>query len=217
MNIAIVDDEDIYVTRMVKVLRDHHFYDYQIFRDGKSLMMSHEVFDLILLDIEMPGEDGITNAKRLKYTHSTIVFITNYEQRMREAFGINVDGFLLKDHLEEELDHYLGQIEKSLDIHHQKILLSEIVWIRYDSRDLTIHLKNGADLLFKEVVLKDVKEHLDESFFQINRTTIISLKEVTSYKDGVVEINQFHFQVSRRLQKKLKVCLMERNLHHGNF
>jgi DNA-binding LytR/AlgR family response regulator len=217
MKIAIVDDEDIYVKRMISVLRKHHFFDYKVFTDGESLLASQEIFDLVLLDIEMPGDDGIAIAKRLKYTHSTIVFMTNYEQRMREAFGTNVDGFLLKDHLEEELSHYLSQMEKSLEIHHQRILLSEILWIHYENRDLTLHLKNGADLLFKEVILKDVKQHLDDSFFQINRTTIISLKEVTCFKDGQVEINHSRFTVSRRAQKKLKICLMERNLHHGYF
>lgn len=51
----------------------------------------------------MPTMSGIQVAKKLLKQNTIIIYITNYENKMQEAFDINVAGYLLKSELETKL------------------------------------------------------------------------------------------------------------------
>lgn len=72
--------------------------DIQVFASGKEMAASGGDYDILLLDIEMPEQDGIdikeyyeTNRKRTR-----IIFTTSHRERVLEAFGKNVVSFLVK-------------------------------------------------------------------------------------------------------------------------
>ena len=73
LNIAVVDDEKIMCDRIYKLLKDffrENQYKYNIcmFNNGADFIKQHSEcnFDIIFLDIEMPGESGMEVAKQLK-------------------------------------------------------------------------------------------------------------------------------------------------------
>lgn len=68
------------------------------FSSGKEITASGEEYDILFLDIEMPEQDGISikesfESKRKK---TRIIFTTSHKERVLEAFGKNVVGFLPK-------------------------------------------------------------------------------------------------------------------------
>ncbi len=72
--------------------------DIHAFASGEEVMTSGTDYDILLLDIEMPAQDGIvikddfeTNRKQTR-----IIFTTSHQERVLEAFGKNVTGFLVK-------------------------------------------------------------------------------------------------------------------------
>ena len=72
-------------------------------------------FDLIILDIELPEIDGIKLSKSVINKKTKIVFLTSTSDRVYEAFGENVLGYLLKSNDIEinvnQLIKFINQIQ----------------------------------------------------------------------------------------------------------
>ena len=111
IKIAICDDEEACRGNMQMMCRaffeerKHSVEapDIQVFSSGKEMIASGMDYDILLLDIEMPGQDGI-NIKEYFETNrkqTRIIFTTSHKERVLEAFGKNVVSFLVKP-LEKE-------------------------------------------------------------------------------------------------------------------
>lgn len=101
MKIAICDDQKIYrddILAHCKRLLCEEGSVYKVYTSGEELLTSGEMFDFLFLDIEMTGMDGIQVKELLEQQsiQGKIIFLTSHEERMREAFGANVIGFLRK-------------------------------------------------------------------------------------------------------------------------
>lgn len=61
--------------------------------------------DIAILDINMPGMDGITLAARIKelYPKTAILFLTAYREYALDAYSVHPDGYLLKPVSQEKL------------------------------------------------------------------------------------------------------------------
>ena len=100
MRIAVCDDQVIYREELIKqcktILNENTYYG--CFDSGECLLHAEEEFDLLFLDIEMTGMDGIQVKDILEQKQSSmkIIFLTSHEERMIEAFGNHVIGFLKK-------------------------------------------------------------------------------------------------------------------------
>ena len=106
IKIAICDDEtvcgkDIETMCIAFFEEEKHSVgkpDIHIFSSGKDLMASGNDYDILLLDIEMPEQDGIDIKEyyEMNRKQTKIIFTTGHEERVLEAFGKNVVGFLVK-------------------------------------------------------------------------------------------------------------------------
>lgn len=68
--------------------------------------------DVAILDIEMPGMNGLELARQLKITHPNlfIIFITGYNQYALEAFKVEAIDYILKPFEPEEIQKVLNRI-----------------------------------------------------------------------------------------------------------
>ena len=75
------------------------------FSDGRSLLESKIVFDMILLDYQLPDINGMEAAKELRAKNAAgcIIFITQYPQFVYDAFEVQPFRFFLKPVSEEKL------------------------------------------------------------------------------------------------------------------
>ena len=101
MYIAICDDDKRERQRIASYLADtpHKVYLYAAMEEMLSVMASGTYFDLLLLDIEIPGRmSGLEAAKYVRSQDKDvmIVFITNHEVQVWEAFAVEVMDFLVK-------------------------------------------------------------------------------------------------------------------------
>ena len=66
-------------------------YDISMAGDSKEVMKVIGEIDLLILDIELPGVDGITLKNRIqRKDECMILFVTHHDEMMPEAFGKNV-------------------------------------------------------------------------------------------------------------------------------
>lgn len=68
------------------------------FKNGIRLLESHMRFDIIFLDIEMPGLNGIETAVKLRKwdVNSKIVYVTNYETYKTSAYKVHAFDYIDK-------------------------------------------------------------------------------------------------------------------------
>ncbi len=79
-----------------------------------------DTVDVIFLDINMPGVDGIRLAELLKENEQihTIVFVTAYNHHAVDAFDVDATDYLLKPIRMERLQRALSKVVQRLPLHH---------------------------------------------------------------------------------------------------
>ena len=99
------------------------------FSNGADLLqaMNSRVPDLLLLDIGLPGEDGVELARHCidQFPSITIVFVTAYNNRAIEAFELNALDYLLKPVDDRRLRETIERARLNL---HRNRLAERIGW-----------------------------------------------------------------------------------------
>ena len=126
MNILIVDDEKLARDRLKRLVEKNG--DHTVVAeaaDGRSAITQVEKYlpDVVLLDIRMPGMDGLEAARHLMKLENppAIIFCTAYGEHALEAFQTHAIGYLLKPVKTEELHAALASAEKLNRAQLQKI------------------------------------------------------------------------------------------------
>jgi len=151
-------------------------------------------FDLCILDIEMPGFNGLEVAKLL--SRKPVIFTTAYREYAAEAFDLNAVDYVRKPIQKERLEKAvqkaaeklkIGQTGKSfirLNTSKGKSLiffdqLQFITTSPTDKRDKIARLENGEELLLKNISFSQLLALLPEKdFCQVNKKEIIALKTI---------------------------------------
>lgn len=116
--ILVVDDE-IDFTELMKMRLEASDYDVLIANNGEEVVerVKNEKPDAVLLDIMMPGVDGLTILKQLRAldTRLPIFMITAFsnEERIKVASKLNASGFIVKSRqdVSEEIKNITSAIE----------------------------------------------------------------------------------------------------------
>lgn len=96
-----VDDEIEFLRAHIMFLEEHQYEVTKATNGDDALAMVYEKqFDLVFMDEQMPGKDGLTTMEEIKAYDPSIpvVMVTKSEeeQLMEEAWGRDVDGYLIK-------------------------------------------------------------------------------------------------------------------------
>ena len=224
MRIAVCDDEELFRIEFKNVLDKalvNVDYDIDTFSGGSSLYEAFlkEPFDLVFLDVEMPGIDGITLAKRLRAISENvhIVFLTSHIEYALEGYEVNALRYLVKPVDMNKLGEVLKYVQDKKNNSRQ-------IMIREDGEDIVIDI---SDIIYMESMDKNVRivtskreyvtrynisdyeEELKNSgFLRIHRGYLISLSKVKKIvKNDVVMDGDISLPVSRSNLKALKDAL----------
>ena len=121
MNILLVDDEELQLIRLKKVV-ENVLPGHLLFAFDNPLTALQEVmnrkFDLAFLDIEMPGMDGLMLARKLKAAEPStkIIFVTAYDHYALEAFKTHASGYLSKPVNEEKVRKEIEELSHAISL-----------------------------------------------------------------------------------------------------
>ena len=199
MNLLIVDDENLELKVLEKTVKKHFVDELEIFVAGngrKASQICDEVKpDIALLDIEMPGMNGIELAKYIKekYANCIIIFITAYDRfdYAIEAMHIKAFDYLLKPWKEERLCELINTAIENVRsmqktdgiVHSQKDIIKDYIDRNYKK---DISAKDVAGILgYSDVYFSKVfKQLFDDNFInyltkiRIDRAKVL-LKDVS--------------------------------------
>lgn len=172
--------------------------------------------DLLLLDIEMPGIDGIRLKDLMQREHKSvrILFVTSHSEAMPEAFGSRVFGFLQKPVKYEEFQRKMGPVladireeERYEIVEHmfetRKIYRKQIRYIQGEGKYTQLYLEGEADALFSDRSLGSWKERLEEDgFFLCHKCYLVNFYHVKSIGEEILLKGGGRVPVSRRMRKE---------------
>lgn len=175
-------------------------------------------FDLILLDIEMPGNTGMEIAEKIKpfLPNVKIIFITSHVEYAIDAFELSIFRYVPKDDIEKRLPAAIRDAVKLIELEDgktytirtnsrlEKIPCKEIYYIERDGKNARISAAGGVSKVRKS--LQQVYEELNaEEFIYIDRGCIVNIIHIMQIKEGMAVLkNGAALPVSRGHLQEVK-------------
>jgi two-component system response regulator AlgR len=211
LKILIVDDEVLARSRLKALLATDETHE--IVGEAESgeecirLVNTHRP-DVVLLDIRMPGMDGIETARHLAALAEppAVIFVTAYDTFAIQAFDAQAIGYLLKPVREQRLKaallhamrptrpqmaalsgsggaprrHIAAKLGDALRL----IPVDTIRYFQADQKYVTVHHPGGGHLIDES--LKELEAEFQDDFIRIHRSALVALKYIDSLeRDGL--------------------------------
>ena len=204
MRILICDDDSLVVEQLQKYIRN--FFknislkcpEIACFSDGESLLADTGEKDILFLDIEMPGINGIYVGNELKRANDNIIIfvVISYSQYLDDAMRFHVFRYLSKPldihrffrNMKDAIDLYTTMainlpIETKQGVH--TLPASSVIAVEAQGRKVTVHttLCDFESVHNMQYWLELLPKNL---FFQTHRSFIINFEHVTNFDRNLI-------------------------------
>lgn len=110
IRIAVVDDEREQIDDLVEIIscffnQENIKYIINDFESGETLLKSQISFDIIFLDIQMGGIDGIETAQKLRINNkrTALFYVTSYSDYVLKSMSLHPFAFIVKPYSKDEI------------------------------------------------------------------------------------------------------------------
>jgi two-component system response regulator AlgR len=205
MRVLIVDDEKPARDRLQQLLRDIDGYDAigEAENGEHAITLAGQLLpDIVLLDIRMPGMDGIEAAHHLNAMERppAVVFTTAYDEYAVDAFEARAIGYVLKPvrsgRLASALEHAaklapdtLNEIAEASKLDARRkhlcvrthgqlklIPVADVFYFRADQKYVAVHHLQGQDLI--DDSLKTLEKEFAGDFVRIHRGAVVAVNKI---------------------------------------
>ncbi|MBP1535418.1 MAG: response regulator transcription factor [Ruminococcus sp.] len=228
LKIAMCDDSPQDRSKLLEVLKSYAEerkldIDAAIYSAGEELLADMQEFDIIFLDIEMNGINGIETAQRIRGMDMTmpIVYVTSYSKYWRSAYKVHAFDFISKPYERDDIfavmDDFLASSreDRSVKIQIETAGGTEIVdtsdvcyLLIQKKKSVIVGLKDG-ELTSTETLTQLAHKLENEQMFQIHRSCYVNLKYVQNYSrsDGVIMQTGTWLPLARQRQEEFLYML----------
>jgi two-component system response regulator AlgR len=204
LQVLVVDDEALARSRLVSLLADCRSPSAQASAQAAQAvqamaLLPHQPFDVVLLDIHMPGIDGLALAQVLQTLPKppAVVFVTAHAEHAVRAFELDaaVD-YLTKPVRLERLQAALQKAERYLltrgvaqavaaapDVltiqdrnRTERVPLSEVIYFKAEQKYITVRTTTRHFIL--DGSLNELEEKYAECFMRIHRNALVAKRAV---------------------------------------
>lgn len=202
MNVAICDDERVWADTLNALLKEYGSVKHldvftSYFNSGTSLVGSNKKFDIIFMDFQMDGLNGIETARKIRVLKpdGVIIFVSAYTNVAMDTFEVKAYRFLAKPICKEKLfkaiDDYRAEMDSDnfliFKTHDEtiRIKVSEIIYAEGMGNHSKIHTFNHNYEVF--VNLKTVQNKLpNDKFFRCHKAFLTSFIHIKSHNNSEI-------------------------------
>lgn len=227
-HIAIVEDEKVFAGQLQEFLKKYQkeqdtAFKISVFRDGAEILEHYEpLYDVILLDIEMPRVNGMEAAAKIRQMDGDVVlvFITNMASYAIHGYEVGALDFVMKPityypfsmkltrALKRARMRAQQQILLTLPDGVKKIGVQQIFYVEVQNRILHYHTDEG------EYAMRGTMTEAEEMlapypFVKCNHWYMVNLMHVTEVRKNVAVVGGHELEISRRNRTAFLKALTE--------
>ncbi|MBP3702019.1 MAG: response regulator transcription factor [Lachnospiraceae bacterium] len=227
--IAICDDDTKqrdYLREIVTswAQKNRHLIDLKQYSHGEQFLFDYEEekdFDILLLDIEMPGINGIDLAKQVRRDNTSVqmVFVTGFYDYFSDGFDVSALHYLIKPVSERKLFPVLDKAADNLAYRQRSVLLStadadvkvslaDITYVEAENVYVMVHTVRGA--YRTRMSLAKFNEQLDDTFLKVHRSYVVGLKYIKKItRTEITMLNGDTVPISRGMYDAVHTALVK--------
>lgn len=186
--------------------------------------MDDVAFDLLLLDIEMPGQDGISFGRALRElgARTEIVFVSNSEDRVFESLPLRPLSFVRKSHFAEDMASAMAAFVRAWKSSRTDRMVTlkmaysmgtfsvdEILYVEARGRDKMMHMVNGR-VETVLVTLDELAERLAPlGFYRVHKGFLVNFAHVSQLSSKGILVAGDLIPISRSKTAEVKLAYMD--------
>lgn len=229
--VAIVEDNAADADRLLR-----HIARYQketqnefittVFKNGLDFLDAyHPGYDIIYMDIELPGLDGMKTAKRLRMTdpYVGLIFITNMAQYAVKGYEVDALDFIVKPveyfSFVEKMQKVFARLDRISDkrTYHmlelgsgelRKVACDDIYYILKD-RNYIVYTTGDGEFRVRGTMKAIEQEFKDSDIVKCANGCMVNLRHVQKKVRNVVYVNGMQFTVTAPYYDEFTKLLME--------
>ncbi len=193
------------------------------FLSGEDLLNYDGQIDILFLDIQMDGMDGLETARKLRAGkfRGFLIFITVLKEMVFQSFEVQAYDYLVKPVDEKQFEKTMERLFASMqNIGEDSLLVQqgyerrivpkdEIVFCEVIDRKIYLNLASGEVVDYYERI-ENLETKLDSYFFRCHRSYLINLKHLKGYKNGTAYMdNNKEVPVSRLRSKEFSGVVLQ--------
>lgn len=162
------------------------------FENGYSLLKSQRKYDVVFMDFQMDGIDGIETARKIREANDdcTIIFISAYPEAALDSFEVKTFRFLKKPIDKQKLFCALDDYLKSIDFDNLliiktndrvwKIKISDIIYAEAKGKHTII--RTAKEYMEVLVHLKIIENRLPaKKFIRCQRSYVVGFEHISNH------------------------------------
>ena len=224
VRIGICDDSAEDIRQLAEELHGYDVsFEISTYADGESLleecMEKKKIFDILFLDIYMPGMNGIQTASRIRAEMKDvlIIFSSSSNEYYPEAFDVFAFSYLLKPlnpaKLRRVLDHAVADIAKDRRRHIHfsykgtayRIACRSIMYIESSNKIIYFYMDNKTNLQCYAKLDDILKQLPDDSFIRCHQSYVVNIFYVNEMTESHFRIDpESVISISKKYQKESK-------------
>lgn len=237
MRTIICDDEKSLRAALRKVVEtklqlEGVAYDMEEYDSGEALLKGIEQTapDLLFLDIEMKGLNGMETAEKLRKSckNTIIVFVTAYPDFVFQGYEVGAFHYILKPYKEhkicEVMDRALEKMEADREQFYLvekksgsiRLPLKEILYFKSEGRSIeSVYAVPGKERLRFNGKLGEMEKELPSSFCRVHNRYLVNMKYVSKVEGNNLLCGKEEVPVSRAHKQELLAAFARMMLNEG--
>lgn len=231
MQIAVCDDEkevrDMLAEKIRKLYPEAALSFYQ---SGEEVLLSHREPDILLLDIQMPGRNGMETARefRRKNKKAILIFVTALEDYVFQAFDVGAFHYLVKPFSDEKLAEVLQKAAEQLADRecsekpslmittggkHIAVRLEDIVYAEVFDRKVIIHTMDEDIEYYGK--MKELEEKTGDEFYRPHRAYLVNFNFIRKYDATTIYLEKGQALMAKKNYREFVKCYLRYNQRKG--
>ncbi len=204
IQIAVVDDEKIIREQILKFIEGSKVVSrIETYSSGEEFLTAKKDYDIIFLDIQMNGMNGIEVAKKIRKqsAESVLIFITGIKEYVFEAFDVSAFHYLLKPIEEKKFADVLeravavvqrqrrrGSEQLFIKTRTRNIILNQRSILYIENRGKKVEIHTMGETVEMYAAMKDLEKQLETSFFRCHRGYLVNMAFITEYSGDSITV-----------------------------
>lgn len=232
MQIAIVDDEKAFrdaAAQKIKMLAPEA--ELLFYQSGDALLLAGTQPDILFLDIQMPGKNGMETAREFRRKNKTavLIFVTVLEDYVFQAFDVGAFHYLVKPYEDEKLAEVCkkaieqcedqrkresaAEKEKTAKLvvmtggRHVAVSFEDIVYAEVFDRKIVIHTMDEDIEYYGK--MKELERKAGENFYRPHRAYLVNLAFVRKYDAATIYLEKGRVLMAKKQYREFVRCYLK--------